>query len=144
MRYLSFSILLSLLACLWGCQQKLSFSQIQLTFPLWVRQTDSIERAFEGGGILLKINVETGDGASRKTECHLKSQEELDQFRIPLHWFQDEGDLKFEAEVEWNIEEAEDLKKRFLGQVVLDMDSLERAELSQIQVFLQEQAIGQE
>lgn len=143
MRYLSFSTLFSLLACLWGCQQKPSFSQIQLTFPLWVRQTSAIEKAFESGGILLKIKVETVGGDPRKMQRLLKSQEELDQLSLPLDWFQDEGDLKFEAVVEWSIKEPDDMTKRFLGQVVLDMDSLERAELSPIQVFLQEQA-GQE
>lgn len=128
-----------LLFGLGGCQERPPLQQVQLTFPLWVKQERALEKAFEKDGISLKINVKSERSPSGAHVSIVKSFEEMSRLSLPLSWFEDEGKLTLEAEVEWRTGQ-EEATIRFFGQVVLDLDSFSEKGKTQIEVFLQEQA----
>lgn len=126
-----------------GCQQNLIPKSIEVIFPSWVTQTQALEKAFESGGILLKIIVEAGKAPRKATTQLLRSVDEMNEISLPVGWFQAEGLLKLEVQAEWGLGEGEQLTKSFLGQVELKMDSLSDLQSHSIRVWLQEQADSQ-
>jgi len=130
------------LLLLTACQGQSPVKKIELVFPWSTKQGRELERAFDGGGILLKIKAENTEGAENELNFQIHSLREMEQVILPAHWFQEELLRAIEAEVELVSDKLEsENNKRYGGRLVLDSESNYPSLGGGYLIFLQELAL---
>jgi len=125
-----------------ACQVQSPVKKIELVFPWSAKQGRELEKAFERGGILLKIKAENTEGPENEINFQIHSLQEMEQVVLPAHWFQDEVLLAIEAEVELISDELKsENNKRYGGRLVLDSESTYPSLGGGYLIFLQELAL---
>lgn len=125
-----------------ACQAQSPVKKIELVFPWSAKQGRELEKALEGGGILLKIIAESKKGAGNEINFQIHSLQEMEQVVLPALWFQEEHLLAIEAEVELISDELNsESNKRYGGRLVLDSESNYPSLGGGHLIFLQELAL---